>query len=72
MIFAFSNFETTFAQFANAQHGHSLPQIGWVFVYAGVLGAIVQGLLVGRLVRVFGETDLVNRISSLVSVLKSG
>jgi len=58
MIFAFSNFETTFAQFARTQYGFSLPKIGWVFVYAGVLGAVVQGGLVGRLVKVFGERRL--------------
>ena len=58
VIFAFSNFETTFAQFAKAEHGLWVSQIGWLFVYAGVLGAIVQGGLVGRLVKVFGEQKL--------------
>ena len=58
VIFAFSNFETTFAQFAKAEHGLRVSQIGWLFVYAGVLGAIVQGGLVGRLVKVFGEQKL--------------
>ena len=58
VIFAFSNFETTFAQFAKADHGLRMSQIGWLFVYAGVLGAIVQGGLVGRLVKVFGERKL--------------
>lgn len=58
VIFAFSNFETTFAQFARAEHGLRMSQIGWLFVYAGVLGAIVQGGLVGRLVMLFGEEKL--------------
>ena len=58
VIFAFSNFETTFAQFAKAEHGLRVSQIGWLFVYAGVLGAIVQGGLVGRLVKLFGEQKL--------------
>ena len=58
VIFAFSNFETTFAQFAKAEHGLGMSRIGWLFVYAGVLGAIVQGGLVGRLVKVFGEKKL--------------
>ena len=53
-IFAFSNFETTFAQFARAEHGLAMSQIGWLFVYAGVLGAVVQGGLVGRLAKVVG------------------
>ncbi len=59
VIFAFSNFETVFAQFAAAQHGLAISRIGWLFVYAGVLGAVVQGGLVGRLVKVFGEKKLV-------------
>jgi len=59
VIFAFSNFETTFAQFAAFQHGLEISQIGWLFVYAGVLGAVVQGGLVGRLVKIFGEKKLV-------------
>ena len=58
VIFAFSNFETTFAQFASAEHGLGISRIGWLFVYAGVLGAIVQGGLVGRLVKAFGERRL--------------
>jgi len=59
IIFAFSNFETVFAQFASAQHGLAISQIGWLFVYAGVLGAVVQGGMVGRLVKIFGEKKLV-------------
>ncbi len=59
VIFAFSNFETTFAQFAAFHHGLGLSRIGWLFVYAGVLGAVVQGGLVGRLVKIFGEKKLV-------------
>jgi len=59
VIFAFSNFETVFAQFARAQHGLGMSRIGWLFVYAGVLGAVVQGGLVGRLVKIFGEKKLV-------------
>ena len=58
VIFAFSNFETTFAQFAKAEHGLGMSRIGWLFVYVGVLGAVVQGGLVGRLVKVFGEQKL--------------
>ncbi len=58
-IFAFANFETTFAQFARLRFGFSTSTIAWLFVYAGVLGAIVQGGLVGRLAKKFGEVRLI-------------
>ena len=58
-IFAFANFETTFAQFAKLRFGFSISTIAWLFVYAGVLGAIIQGGLVGRLAKRFGEIRLI-------------
>ncbi len=58
-IFAFANFETTFAQFAKLRFGFRTSTIAWLFVYAGVLGAIVQGGLVGRLAKKFGEVRLI-------------
>jgi DHA1 family tetracycline resistance protein-like MFS transporter len=58
-IFAFANFETTFAQFAKLRFAYSTSTIAWLFVYAGVLGAIVQGGLVGKLAKRFGEVRLI-------------
>ena len=68
VIFAFSNFETTFAQFATARHGLGMSQIGWLFVYAGVLGAVIQRGLVGRLVKIFGAQRLVVAGSLIAAV----
>ena len=59
IIFAFSNFETTFAQFVSAAMGYSTRSIYWLFVYFGVLAALVQGGLVRSLAPRFGEAKLV-------------
>ncbi len=59
VIFAFSNFETTFAQLVRLKFGVDMSTIGWLFVYAGLLGAIVQGGLIGRLVQRFGEAKVI-------------
>jgi multidrug resistance protein len=56
--FAFSNFETTFSQFLHDIHGLSPHQVSLAFVYIGILMAIVQGGLLGPLVRRFGERTL--------------
>jgi hypothetical protein len=42
LIFAFSNFETTFAQLL-ASLRHEVSAVGWMFINAGALGAVVQG-----------------------------
>lgn len=59
IIFAFSNFETTFAQLLRLRFDLGMSSVGWMFVYAGLLGAVVQGGLVGRLARSVGELRLI-------------
>jgi DHA1 family tetracycline resistance protein-like MFS transporter len=70
-IFAFANFETTFAQFAKLRFRFTTSTIAWLFVYAGVLGAIVQGGLVGRLSKRFGESRLIV-VGTLLSFVSLG
>jgi len=70
VIFAFSNFEVTFAQFAKLRFDLDMSKIALLFVYAGIMGAIVQGGLVGRLSKRFGEARLVvfGTLSSFVAL----
>jgi MFS family permease len=63
-IFAFSTFTSGFALFAErrfAWHGHPFGprEIGYLFSYVGFLGIIIQGGLMGRIVKRFGEPALV-------------
>ena len=59
LTFAFSNFEATFAQFLHDVLGATPTRVAFLFVYVGVLISIVQGGLISRLTRAFGEKALV-------------
>jgi MFS family permease len=56
--FAFSCFTSGFALFAEQRFGWSARQTGYLFAYAGLVGIILQGGLIGRLVKRFGEVRL--------------
>ena len=56
---AFSGFEATFALFSEAKFGFTASTIGFVFAFIGVILAIVQGVLVGKVVRVISERRLI-------------
>lgn len=57
--FAFANFESTFALLLLERFGLSMIQVTYLFVFIGVLAALVQGGLIGRLSRRFGERKLI-------------
>jgi MFS transporter, DHA1 family, tetracycline resistance protein len=62
--FAFAAFTAGLALFCERRlfwHGRPFgpEQVGYVFAYAGLLGVILQGGFIGRLVKQFGETKLV-------------
>lgn len=62
--FSFTTFTSGFALFAERTfrwNGHPFTprEIGYLFAYAGFLGIILQGGLIGRLVKRFGEPTLV-------------
>lgn len=61
--FAFACFTSGFALFAERTltwdgQPFGAKQVGYVFAYAGFLGIILQGGLIGRLVKRFGEVKL--------------
>ena len=49
---AFSGFEATFAIFSEAKFGFTTSTIGFVFAFIGVVLALVQGVLVGKVVKI--------------------
>jgi multidrug resistance protein len=53
--FAFVGMESTFALFGERRFDYSVTQVGLLFVYIGVLTALAQGVLVGRVVARVGE-----------------
>jgi len=62
--FAFADFMSGFALFAERRfsaHGHpyGAREIGYYYTYLGFLAIITQGLLLRRLLKRFGETQLV-------------
>jgi multidrug resistance protein len=67
VVTGFSGFETTFALFAERRFGFTEETIGYLFAYVGLVLALVQGGLVGRVVRRFGERRLVPAALGLVA-----
>jgi MFS family permease len=63
--FCFASFETTLGLVVSENFGldphqpHSTSTIAWLFVYCGVIGAAVQGGVIGRLVDRFGEPNVI-------------
>ena len=62
--FSFATFTAGFALFAERRfvwHGQPFgpKEVGYIFAYAGLLGIILQGGLIGRLVARFGERKLI-------------
>ncbi len=59
VVTGFAGFEVTFAQFLHGRLDLPHDRVSYMFVYVGVVAAIVQGGLVGRLNARLGESRLV-------------
>jgi MFS transporter, DHA1 family, tetracycline resistance protein len=58
-MMAFACFISGFALFAERRFSFGPKQVGYVYAYVGFLGIILQGGLIGRLSRRFGDLPLV-------------
>lgn len=59
VMFCFSMMEASLALFCQQRYGFGVRQTSWLFVYVGIILVIVQGGLLGRLVKRFGERSLI-------------
>jgi DHA1 family multidrug resistance protein-like MFS transporter len=66
--FSLAGLESTFAFYAVDKLHMTSVQLGYVFVVMGVVGAFIQGGLIGKLIKRFGE-DRVIQIGLLVSAI---
>jgi len=57
--FVFAGMETTFAMWSRRQFGWGPEQNGYLFAFIGIIAAILQGGVVGRLTKRFGEGNLI-------------
>src|ERR1043166_8865270 len=58
-IVSFSIMTTSFSLFTMFRFGYDAQHTGYLFAYVGIIAVIIQGGLIGRLVKRFGEMALV-------------
>ena len=68
VVAAFSGFESTFALFAERSYGFHASSIGYVFAFVGIVLVIVQGFLVGKVVKRIGEHHIVPASLAIVAI----
>ena len=56
---AFAAFEATFALFTEARFGYTAASIGFLFTFIGTIIAVIQGVLIGRVVKRVGERRII-------------
>ncbi|WP_277678405.1 MFS transporter [Gracilibacillus dipsosauri] len=60
--------EATFAYFADDKAGLGTTELGYIFMIMGLAGAVVQGGLVGKMTKKFGEGNVI-QIGIIVSTI---
>ena len=56
---AFAAFEATFALFTEARFGFTAASIGFLFTFIGTIIAVIQGVLIGKVVKRVGERRII-------------
>ena len=59
LSYSISGFEGTFALFAKVRFGYGAMEMGIIFAVMGVIGVIIQGVLVGRMIKKYGEEQMI-------------
>ncbi|MGB0681937.1 MAG: MFS transporter [Magnetovibrionaceae bacterium] len=67
-VYVFAGLETTFSLWSNRSFGWGPLENGYLFAYVGLLSAFVQGGLVGRLAKRFGEVNLLRSGAGLLAL----
>lgn len=55
---SFSTFIAGVALFLNRQFGYDAKNVGYIYAFSGLVGVIIQGGFIGRLVKIFGDRKL--------------
>jgi DHA1 family multidrug resistance protein-like MFS transporter len=69
--FSMSSYETTFPLFAQAELNYKAMDMGLIFTFMGLMSVIVQGLMVGRMIKKMGE-ELTIKIGLFFSLIGYG
>jgi DHA1 family tetracycline resistance protein-like MFS transporter len=67
-VLAFANMESTFALFAERHYGYTAIETGYIFAYVGIIVVMIQGGVIGRLVKKFGDSMLILAGSLLMAL----
>lgn len=59
LSFALANFQSIFGFYALKQYGYSVVKVSNILVIVGVVGTLVQGILVGKMIKKFGEKNVI-------------
>lgn len=59
LSFALANFQSIFGFYALKQYGYDVVRVSNILVIVGIVGTIVQGALVGKMTKKFGEKKVI-------------